>query len=189
MKKKLKKIMNLVSRAGGVCRNERGMALIVTLMFLVTLTVLGMLTLSTSDIETRISGNFRSRQQAFSASERAINFGKHIQEISKATGTVALTTGTYEDAGGVARSIRNAIRVGKSGLDTTAGSVNEATFLSYGNIPISIDGNEYDQGSVGAIFVNIHATGAYPLGAPNPSRYEIETVIWDVVPKQSGVYY
>lgn len=51
------------------CRNEDGYALIISLIFLVLLTILGMASTSTSIFELQISSNDRSRRGAFYAAE------------------------------------------------------------------------------------------------------------------------
>lgn len=61
-----------VTDASPALSSERGAALVVSLIFLLILTLLGVGTLQTSILEERIAGNLRSKTLAFEAAEAAI---------------------------------------------------------------------------------------------------------------------
>jgi type IV pilus assembly protein PilX len=52
--------------------NERGISLVIVLLFLVMLSVLGMTAIRTSSLEEKMTGNERDRQIAFEAAEAAL---------------------------------------------------------------------------------------------------------------------
>ncbi|OGP92947.1 MAG: hypothetical protein A2156_10360 [Deltaproteobacteria bacterium RBG_16_48_10] len=54
-------------------KEERGIALIISMMMLLTLTFLGMSAVMTSTYDTRISGNVRASEQAFNVTDAGIN--------------------------------------------------------------------------------------------------------------------
>jgi type IV pilus assembly protein PilX len=53
-------------------RNQRGLSLVVVLLFLVMLSILGTTAIQTSSLEERMTGNERDRQIAFEAAEGAL---------------------------------------------------------------------------------------------------------------------
>ncbi|NIS59767.1 MAG: hypothetical protein GTO13_03390 [Proteobacteria bacterium] len=55
--------------------NERGVALVVAVLVMITATFLGVAAVMTSDIEIRISGNQRSSEKAFYAADAGIDSG------------------------------------------------------------------------------------------------------------------
>jgi hypothetical protein len=57
-----------------VCGNQRGMALLLVVCLLAMLSLLGFFALNTTDVELAIAGNRHTRQQAFFAAERAVEY-------------------------------------------------------------------------------------------------------------------
>lgn len=55
--------------------NERGVALVVAVLVMITATFLGIAAVMTSDIETRISGNQRCSEKAFYAADAGVDRG------------------------------------------------------------------------------------------------------------------
>lgn len=60
----------------GYRRGETGAALIVSLIFLLVLTMLGLSAMSTTTLEERMAGNMQSRMLAFQAAEAALREGE-----------------------------------------------------------------------------------------------------------------
>ena len=56
-------------------RDERGVALVVSVLVMITATFLGIAAVMTSDIETRIAGNQRCSEKAFYAADAGIDRG------------------------------------------------------------------------------------------------------------------
>jgi len=61
---------------GSLLRDERGIALILTLSMLAILSVIGAYSLTSTNTDLRVTSNFRSSRQALSAAERAINYAQ-----------------------------------------------------------------------------------------------------------------
>lgn len=57
-----------------VCGNQQGMALLLVVCLLAMLSLLGFFALNTTDVELAIAGNRHTRQQAFYAAERAVEY-------------------------------------------------------------------------------------------------------------------
>ncbi len=57
-----------------VCGNQQGMALLLVVCLLAMLSLLGFFALNTTDVELAIAGNRHTRQQAFFAAERAVEY-------------------------------------------------------------------------------------------------------------------
>jgi Tfp pilus assembly protein PilX len=62
-------------RGGFIMGNERGVALVVAVLVMITATFLGIAAVMTSDIEIRISGNQRCSEKAFYAADAGIDSG------------------------------------------------------------------------------------------------------------------
>ena len=60
-----------MSRLSTSRRNERGVSLVIVLLFLVMLSILGTTAIQTSSLEEKMTGNERDRQIAFEAAEAA----------------------------------------------------------------------------------------------------------------------
>jgi len=63
------------SRGGSIVGNERGVALVVAVLVMITATFLGIAAVMTSDIEIRISGNQRCLEKAFYAADAGAERG------------------------------------------------------------------------------------------------------------------
>ena len=61
-------------RFSAVCGNQQGMALLLVVCLLAMLSLLGFFALNTTDVELAIAGNRYTRQQAFFAAERAVEY-------------------------------------------------------------------------------------------------------------------
>jgi hypothetical protein len=87
---------------GFISHEERGVALVVTLMIMLVASVIGFAAMTTTDIEVRISGNNHWGNQAFYAADGAIEFaladGANFQRVGKNLGitdpvTASVTVG------------------------------------------------------------------------------------------------
>jgi hypothetical protein len=68
-------MMSIMSKGGAMMGNERGVALVVAVLVMITATFLGIAAVMTSDIEVRISGNQRTLEKAFYAADAGIDEG------------------------------------------------------------------------------------------------------------------
>jgi hypothetical protein len=72
----MEEMMRTTSRKEkSMLRNERGVALVVAVLVMITATLLGVAAVMTSDIEMRISGNQRCSEKAFYAADAGIDSG------------------------------------------------------------------------------------------------------------------
>jgi len=62
-------------RGGSIMGNERGIALVVAVLVMITATFLGIAAVMTSDIEVRISGNQRASEKAFYVADAGADRG------------------------------------------------------------------------------------------------------------------
>jgi type IV pilus assembly protein PilX len=154
-----------------ILRNQEGTALILALVMLVVLSILGAMSLSTTDTEIDISSNYRNSKEAFFAAERAIEYASTNGDIytSIGTGSVNLNnTGTY------ASDVSEGSGPKTSGLDTNA--ANQVTYLSTGPLP---PGTGTDPTYFESRYYLINATGK----GPRNSSTRIEAQVARVVPK------
>lgn len=80
-----------LARTGENTHNQRGISLVVSLMFLVILTLLGLTALRVATMEERMSGNARDRNIAFQAAEAALRdaeFDIRCQKYDGSTSTL-----------------------------------------------------------------------------------------------------
>jgi hypothetical protein len=63
------------AKGGSLVGNQRGVALVVAVLVMITATFLGIAAVMTSDIEIRISGNQRCLEKAFYAAEAGVENG------------------------------------------------------------------------------------------------------------------
>ena len=68
-------------------QNQKGMVLILVLSLLLALTILGVSSMSTSTLETRMANNFQDRNVAFQAAEAALREGERLVEVSNYDGS------------------------------------------------------------------------------------------------------
>ena len=66
---------------------QKGMVLILVLSLLLALTILGVSSMSTSTLETRMANNFQDRNAAFQAAEAALREGERLVETSNYDGS------------------------------------------------------------------------------------------------------
>ena len=66
---------------------QKGIILIMVLTLLLALTILGVSSMSTSTLETRMANNFQERSIAFQAAEAALREGERLVETSSFDGT------------------------------------------------------------------------------------------------------
>jgi len=107
-------------------RNENGYILVIVLLLMVVLTIVGLAAISTSSLDSMLSGNIRLK---------ALN-------LAQADGATELTTGLIQ------RVVRNMDTLGYANLVTDAGLPTELRSvyfstdtqdLSYGNLTVDID--------------------------------------------------
>lgn len=67
--------------------NQKGMVLILVLSLLLALTILGVSSMSTSTLETKMANNFQDRNAAFQAAEAALREGERLVETSNYDGS------------------------------------------------------------------------------------------------------
>ena len=67
--------------------NQKGMVLILVLSLLLALTILGVSSMSTSTLETKMANNFQDRNAAFQAAEAALREGERLVESSNYDGS------------------------------------------------------------------------------------------------------
>ena len=155
--------------------NQRGTALILALTMLVVMSLVGLLALSTSDTELRISGNFLTSRAAFYAADRAVAYAGANADIFTSTGTVNLFT----DGAHLAN-----IQIGNSGLDNDPARSSTATFLTTGPPPVSAKtGEGSDAGVFEARYFLVEVNGVAPVGSLNPSRATLEAQVARIIPK------
>lgn len=66
---------------------QQGMVLILVLSLLLALTIIGVSSMSSSTLETRMANNFQDRNTAFQAAEAALREGERLVETSNFDGT------------------------------------------------------------------------------------------------------
>ncbi len=151
--------------------NQRGMALVLALVMLSIMTIMGMMSMSVSDTELSISGNYRALQESFFAADRAVTYAATNPDIYLGGAAVDL----FADA-----THKDNIQIGRSGLDPTAAGTHIATPLGTGPPPLAALS---DAGMFEAHYLMINATGAYPTDIPNPARTVVETQVARIVLK------
>lgn len=67
--------------------NEKGMALVIVLIFMFILGILGTAIITTSTTELKMSGNHKFRKEAFFATERGLEYGEADAAIYATIGT------------------------------------------------------------------------------------------------------
>lgn len=140
--------------------NERGMALILALIILFLMSVLGTMMFTNSSSETQASRNYRVKQDAFYAAERAIEYARTDVNIYSAVGS-------------------GSVNIPLTGISLQAGTsdaTGTVTYLSNGNPP---RGSGMDVTEFQANYFAISATGTGPVN----SRTEVETNVARIIPK------
>lgn len=147
--------------------NQQGMALLVVVGLLALMSLLGFFALDTTDVEMNIAGNYRGRQQAFFAAERAVEYAMTSESVYAAIGTGAVSLTDAQAAVVAADAVHGRLGTG------------EVAYLTTGPLPP-------ESGSDPACFatrvyrINVVAEG--PMGA----MARIEAQVARVVPKQIG---
>jgi Tfp pilus assembly protein PilX len=148
-------------------RSQRGAILIVAIGLLVMMSMLGFFALNMADVELRIAGNYRARQQAFYAADRAVAYALANPAIYAEIGL-----GSVELADAHATQI--AADTGSSGLK--AGESSQVSYLDSGALPP-------DCGSDPTYFqVRIYAIQAVTEG-PGGATARVEAQVARVVPR------
>jgi len=147
--------------------HQRGTALILTLVMLTIMSLLGVLSLNTSDTELKISGNYRSQLNAFYAADRAV-------EYAMVNGNIYATLGG--DASviyNIAADTTHRLNLAINGGDLDRGSVR---YIAAGALP---PGSGSDPSYFQARYYLIDVTG----GGPRGSSTRITTQVARIVPK------
>lgn len=149
-------------------KGQRGFVLILALVMLTILSLLGAMSLSTTNTELGISGNYRTSKESFFAAQRAVEYAETNGDIYTAIGT-----GTV-DLNGYAADIAEGSGVKESGLDTDV--TNQVNWVSTGPLP---PGN----GSDPTYFESRYYTITVTAKGPDNSKAQVEARVARVVPK------
>jgi hypothetical protein len=142
--------------------DERGVALVMTMLILLMLTFIGMATISTSSTELSLSANYRRSREAFHAASGAIEYAlldtRNFVVPATGPGTPTLPGGFPGDVN---------LTVG----DTTATGL--VTFLGSGPPPAgSKMGMNFE-----ANYFSIDTTGTGSLGSTNQQELAIDKIV------------
>lgn len=143
-----------------IAGNEKGMALVIALIALFLMGLLGTMMHANSSSETKAARNWRVKQDAFYAAERALEYGRSDMNIYTQIGTGAV----------------NIPLTGVSLSDARSDASGTVTFLSKGNPPrgSGMDATEFE-----ANFFVISAQGAGPANA----QAVVETNVARIIPR------
>lgn len=144
-----------------ILRDERGVALVFALIAMFLMSLLGTMLYTTSSSETQAARNYRTRQDAFYATERAVEYAKTDVNIYSTVGSGSVNI----PLSGVSL---------QSGASDASGTV---AYLSKGNPPrgSGMDATEFE-----ANYYVINAAGTGPANA----RTETETNVARIIPKK-----
>ncbi len=141
--------------------NERGVALVVAVLVMITATLLGVAAVMTSDIEIRISGNQRSSEKAFYAADAGVDSGVawllNMGHIPPATSSLP----TMDDT--------------KHNLDSSTYSRHRITDVNYKSLPPP----GWDLTLFEKRYYRVNSLGVGPANA----KKEIEVIASYVFPK------
>jgi len=179
-----------------VFRNDRGTALIISILLLAIMTILGTTLMSTSTTEIQLSGNYRSKQESFYAADRTIEYA--MQSASGGSTVVDLYLDQNNDVLPL-QIHRTFIATGQtnSGLENpdsdsdgtrnapndtpiSEDDSNSVNFIGLGSPPV---GSGSDASVFAARNYAIHAVGISPLNTTNPSRTSLRSQFAKIVPK------
>lgn len=159
-------------------RNQQGTALVLALVMLTLMSILGALALSTSTTELGISGNLKASQEAFYATERAVEYAMTNETIFDRPITDFPVSLTNNDPDvDTAHETNVAVVEGgtrRSGLRD--GASNEVDYLGSGSLP---PGSGSDPTYFQSRFYIITVTGE----GPNNSSARVEAQVARIVPK------
>lgn len=144
-----------------IAGNEKGMALVIALIAMFLMSLLGTMMYTNSSSETQAARNYRVKQDAFYAAERAMEYARTDNNIYAAIGS-------------------GSVNIPLTGVSLQAGAsdaTGAVSFLSKGNPPrgSGMDATEFE-----ANFFVITAAGTGPAN----SRTEVETNVARIIPKK-----
>lgn len=160
-----------LGRSRRLLRDQKGMALILTLVLLAVMSILGAMAISNSTSELGISSNFRSAQESFYGAERAVEYAMTDWSIynSIGTGNVPLNP--------LASNINVAHHGGLKTTDNDGNAINnEVRYLTAGALP---PGSGSDPTYFQSRYYVISVTGE----GPNNATTRIEAQVARIVPK------
>lgn len=136
-----------LEKHGIIYRDERGMALILTLSMLAILSVLGAFALSTTNTELSVTSNFRSGRESFLAADRILEYAKAVV-IDTAPEVHITLSGTDHET--------NIEKTGHGSMD--GDQINQIRYLTDGAGPEVYYGKK-DAGDVLGIYFRVSAIG------------------------------
>jgi Tfp pilus assembly protein PilX len=155
----------------GIAGDERGMALILVLVMMLLISLLGTVIFTTSTTEVQISRNYRLKESAFYAAERAMEYAQADSAIYNVIGDGAVQVNrTTADVTDIEMTVD--LTVANDTSDASA----SVEYLTGGNPPRNsgVDVTQYM-----AHYYLVNATGT---GAGNSSA-EIEAVVAEILPR------
>jgi hypothetical protein len=159
-------------------QNERGIALVFTLLMLTLMSILGVLALSTATSEIGISSNFKTSQEAFYAAERGVEYAitnQNIYDRPIADFPVNLSNNDVSVDTDHETNIAVGTGYGRSGLQDD-GAVNQVEYIGSGPLP---PGSGSDPTYFQSRFYAIDVTGQ----GPGNASVRVEAQVARIVPK------
>ncbi len=161
--------------------NERGSALIISILLLATMSILGIILISSSTTEIQLSGNYRNSQNSFYVADRAIEYA--MQSASDGSDVVDLYNDQNTSLPGTPLH-RDMIASGQEDLEASVYSAtddrNSITYLGEGELP---PGTGDDPQFFKARNYAINTVGVFPVNTPNAARTELRSQYAKKVPK------
>jgi len=160
-----------ITRFRRILADQRGTALVLSLIMLVVLSLLGALALNTSDTELGISGNHRANVEAFCVAERAVEYARSIVFAGNASSGYTLTSAQATQ-----------VEAGLAYGSLTAGSITAIDLAGSKECPLDIGSagaecryfriNVTAEGAKGAE-VNLEVQVAEETGMKSDNRYDL----------------
>lgn len=160
-------------------QNERGIALVFTLLMLTLMSILGVLALSTATSEIGISSNFKTSQEAFYAAERGVEYAitnQNIYDRPIADFPVNLSNNDTAVDTDHEANIAVGTGYGRSGLQDDGNAVNQVEYIGSGPLP---PGSGSDPTYFQSRFYAIDVTGQ----GPGNASVRVEAQVARIVPK------
>jgi hypothetical protein len=158
-------------------QDERGTALILTLVMLTLMSILGVLALSTSTSEIGISSNYKTSQEAFYAAERAVEYAMTNQDIyDRPTADFPVSLTNNDTAVDTAHEANIAVGTGSRRSGLQDGAVNQVEYIGSGPLP---PGSGSDPTYFQSRFYAIDVTGQ----GPGNASVRVEAQVARIVPK------
>jgi Tfp pilus assembly protein PilX len=149
--------------------NQKGFALVLSLLMLLIMSILGAMTMNSSVLESMVSGNYRTNQVAFDTAQRAVEYSATNGDIYTNLGPGSVAHDLDTNA-----ADQNNINAGTGwGL---AGTDNYVAYQLTTNLP---PGSGSDPTYFEARYYIINVTGA----GPDNARQRIEAQYGRIVPK------